>query len=190
VGWKDSDATAAFAAGKAAMLPMLSPAAMATLDKSAMKGHYTFAPLPTVAMGMSQRPANASPAGSIVSGQNISIASYTKNKDLALSFIDLVTSTDGQLARHKAFGDLPTNQEALSQVAKDNPLLAPVAGIEKNSTPTSFTGAWADVQNGVLNVVVQSLPSLARGSYDKGAVKSLLDQAGAKAQSALDRANR
>ena len=35
VGWKGGDATAAFAAGKAAMLPMQTAPAIPTLDKSA-----------------------------------------------------------------------------------------------------------------------------------------------------------
>ena len=37
-------------------------------------------------------------------------------------------------------------------------MLAPFVEAEKGSTPTAFTGAWADFQNGVANVVVQSQP--------------------------------
>jgi len=190
VGWKAGDATAAFAAGKAAMLPMQTAQAIPTLDKSPLKGHYAFAQLPTVALGMTERPAGAEAAASIVSGDNIAIASYSDKKDLALQFIDLLTSTDQQLANYEAFGNLPTNQEAMNQLASKTPLLAPFLDIEANSTPTAFTGAWADVQNGVQNVVTQSLPSLANGSYDTAAVKSLLDAANSTAQSALDRANK
>jgi multiple sugar transport system substrate-binding protein len=190
VGWKAGDATAAFAAGKAAMQPMVTAQAIPTLDKSPLKGHYAFASLPTVALGMTERPAGAEPAASIVSGDNLAIASYTKNKDLALQFIDLFTSTDMQLANYQAFGNLPTNADAMNQLSAQNALLAPFLEIESNSTPTAFTGAWADVQNGVTNVVTQSQPSLANGSYDTGAVKTLLDTANATAQSALDRANK
>ena len=190
VGWKAGDATAAFAAGKAAMLPMQTAQAIPTLDKSPLKGHYAFAQLPTVALGMTERPAGAEAAASIVSGDNIAIASYSDKKDLALQFIDLLTSTDQQLANYEAFGNLPTNQDAMNQLAAKTPLLAPFLDIESNSTPTAFTGAWGDVQNGVQNVVTQSLPSLASGSYDPGAVKSLLDAANTTAQSALDRANK
>jgi hypothetical protein len=39
-------------------------------------------------------------------------------------------------------------------------------------------------------VVTQSLPALASGSYDTATVQGLLDEANAKAQSALDRANK
>jgi len=190
VGWKAGDAIAAFSQGKAAMYPMVTAQAIPTLDKSPLKGHYALASLPTVALGMTERPAGAEPAASIVSGDNIAIASYTKDKDLALQFIDLMTSTDQQLANYQAFGNLPTNQDAMNQLSAQNALLAPFLEIESNSTPTAFTGAWADVQNGVTNVVTQSQPSLASGSCDTGAVKALLDTANSSAQSALDRANK
>ena len=190
VGWKAGDATAAFAAGKAAMLPMQTAAAIPTLDKSPLKGKYAFVTMPTVAPGMTALPADGEPAASIVSGDNMAIASYSDNKDLALQFVDLMTSVDQQLKNYEAFGNLPTNQEAMNQLAAKNPLLAPFLEIESNSTPTAFTGAWADVQNGVSNVVTQSLPALASGSYDTAAVQALLDEANTKAQSALDRANK
>ncbi len=190
VGWKSGDAIAAFAAGKAAMLPMQTASSIPTLDKSAQKGKYAFAIMPTVAPGMTTLPADGQPAASIVSGDNLAIASYTKNKDLALQFADLMTSTDWQLKQYDAFGNLPTNQDAMNQLAAKTPLLAPFLEIESQSTPTAFTGAWADVQNGVQNVVTQSLPSLANGSYDTSAVQALLDAANASAQSALDRANK
>src|SRR6478672_2145462 len=48
VGWKAGDATAAFAAGKAAMLPMQTAQAIPTLDKSPLKGKYAFVTMPTV----------------------------------------------------------------------------------------------------------------------------------------------
>ncbi|HEY0812913.1 MAG TPA: extracellular solute-binding protein [Pseudonocardia sp.] len=190
VGWKGGDAIVAFGAGKAAMLPMATAQSVPTLDKSAVKGKYAFAPLPTVAPGQSQRPANGKPAASIVSGDNIAIASYTKDKDLALAFIDLFTSTDEQLANYKAFGNLPVNQDAMKQLSAQNTLLAPFLQIESQSTPTAFTGGWADVQNGVQNVVVQSQPGLAEGTYDVTTVKGLLDKANAAAQSALTRAQK
>lgn len=190
VGWKGGDAIAAFGAGKAAMLPMATAQSIPTLDKTALKGKYAFASLPTVAPGQTQRPANGKPAASIVSGDNIAIASYTKEKDLALAFVDLFTSTDQQLANFKAFGNLPTNQDAMKQLSAQSTLLAPFLEIESQSTPTAFTGGWADVQNGVQNIVVQSQPGLAEGTYDTAAVKALLDTANTKAQSALTRAQK
>ena len=190
VGWKNADALAAFGSGKAAMLPMTTAQAIPSLDKTGVKGKYAFAPLPTVAPGQSQRPANGKPAASIVSGDNIAIASYTKNKDLALAFVDLLTSTDQQLTNYKAFGNLPTNAEAMKQLSAQDKQLAPFLDIESKSTPTAFTGAWAEIQTGVQNVVVQSQPGLAAGRYDPAAVRDLLGKANATAQSALTRASR
>jgi multiple sugar transport system substrate-binding protein len=190
VGWKGGDAIAAFGSGKAAMMPMATAQSIPILDKSGVKGKYAFASLPTVAPGQTQRPANGKPAASIVSGDNIAIASYTKEKDLALQFVDLFTSTDQQLANYKAFGNLPTNQDAMKQLSAQSALLAPFLQIESQSTPTAFTGGWADVQNGVQNIVVQSQPGLAEGTYDTAAVKALLDKANATAQSALTRAQK
>jgi multiple sugar transport system substrate-binding protein len=42
----------------------------------------------------------------------------------------------------------------------------------------------------VQNIVVQSQPGLAEGTYDTAAVKALLDKANATAQSALTRAQK
>ncbi len=189
-GWKDADAMAAFASGKAAIFPMATGTAINTLDgaSSAVKGKYAFAPLPGVGPGMQSLPAGAAPAQTIVSGDNLAIASYTKNKDLALAYAKLSTDTAMQVEQFNLFGNLPTNQQALDQVLKDNPKLAPFADAEKGSTPTAFTGAFADIENGLANVVVQSLPGLAKGTYDVSAVKSLLDAANSKAQQSLNRA--
>lgn len=190
VGWKAGDATAAFASGKAAMLPMANAQSIPTLESSPIKGKYAFAPLPTVAPGETQRPPNGKPAASIVSGDNLAIASYTPNKDLALQFVNLFTTPEQQQANFRAFGNLPANQAAMKQLGAQNALLAPFLTIEGESTPTAFTGAWADIQNGVQNTVVQSLPALAGGHYDPATVAQLLDKANAAAQSALTRAQK
>lgn len=189
-GWKDADAMTAFATGKAAMFPMASATSIPTFDKSAVKGKYAFAALPSVAPGMTSRPAGAPAAQTIVSGDNVAIASYSKNKDLALAYVKLITSKDMQIEMYKYFGNLPTNAEALNQITSDDPLMKPFLEAQNGATPTAFTGAWADIQNGITNVVVQSQPSLAKGTIDTGALKSLLDAANAKAQSSLDRANK
>ena len=189
-GWKNADAIAAFGQGKAAILPLSGPGNIPSLDSSPMKGKYAFAPLPSVPLGMTARPAGAPAAQSIVSGDNLAIASYSKNKDLALAYVNIVTSTDMQVEQYNDFGNLPTNVGAFAQLAAKNPMLAPFAVAQKGSTPTAFTGAWSDFQNGVTNTVVQSLPSLAKGSYSVSAVQALLATANTAAQSSLDRASK
>ncbi|GAA1896768.1 extracellular solute-binding protein [Lapillicoccus jejuensis] len=190
VGWKDADALTAFATGKAAVFPMATATSIPTLEKSSVKGKYAFAPLPDVPFGATSRPSGAPAAQTIVSGDNIAIASYTKNLDLALAYVKIVSSPEMQQKQYEYFGNLPSNQSAFQKVADSNPLLAPFIDAEKGATPTAFTGGWADIQNGLTNVVVQSLPSLQSGAVDGSATASLLEAANTKAQSSLTRAAR
>ena len=187
VGWEASNAVAAFGGGKAAILPMVTPTLIQSLDTSSVKDEYAFAPMPQVPFGMTERPAGGVAAGSIVSGDNVAVASYSKHKDLALAYIELVTSKDQQIKQQKLLGNLPSNKEAAAELADSDPRIAAFLEAEKISVPTAFVGAWADVQNGLTNVVTQSLPVLAKGTSDPTAVQALLNEANASVQSALDR---
>lgn len=190
VSWKASDALAAFASGKVGMLAMVTPTSEPTLKKGAVKGKYAYAPMPTVPFGATQRPAGGQPVGTIVSGDNVAIAKYTKNKDLALAYVDLITGEENQEYYHQHFGDLPTNEKALKALTAQNKQAAAFVEAGRTAKPTSFTGAWAQVQLGLTNVVVQSQPELASGRFDAAKVRSLLDAEQQKLQSALDRQNR
>ncbi len=189
-GWKNSQATAAFAAGKAAIMPMVTPQVRFTLDTSSVKGKFAFAPLPLVPFGASQRPANGVAAGSIISGDNLAIATYTKKVDLALDYIALVTSIPEQLYAYKVFGDIPSVTTAADQIASTDADAAAFVAAEKLSVPTAFTGAWGDVQLGLTNVVTQSLPGLAAGSYNPNDIKKLLSTANKTVQGSLKRQER
>ncbi|WP_328541044.1 ABC transporter substrate-binding protein [Streptomyces sp. NBC_00344] len=186
VGWNSAQATAAFAAGKAAMLPMVNPQAAATLEKSAVRGTYRFVPLPLVPFGATARPHGGLAAGSIVSGDNLVVAGYTKHANLAMDFLALVTSTPEQKYYNRAFGDLPSVASAArGRVASDSRIAEYIAA-EKTSIPTTFSGAWAQIQLGLGNVVAQSLPALAKGGYDPSAVRRLLSTANDTVQSSLN----
>lgn len=187
VGWESAQATGAFASGKAAILPMVTPQVLRTLETSSVEGKYEFAPLPLVPFGMDQRPPGGEAAATIVSGDNAGIAAYTDEKDLALKYLEMVTSKEKQLQYAQMFGDIPANEDAAAVYAKRVPTASPFVEAGKSAQPTAFTGAWADVQLGLTNVVTQSLPSLAEGGYDPAEVKQLLDDADAKVQSSLDR---
>lgn len=189
-GWKAPQALSAFSRGKAAMLGMVTPGAVPTLEKSKVKDDYAFAPMPLVPEGEKSRPAGGVPAGTIVSGDDVAIAKYSKSKDLALEYIKLITSPKEQTSYAKTFGDLPTDKAAAQALAKDDPQVAAFVKAEDSAVPTPFTGAWADVQLGMTNVVTQSLPSLSRGSYDPAAVKKLLAKANETTQSSIDRQKR
>lgn len=187
-GWQSAQATSAFARGKAAILPMVSmPSVAPTLNSSPVKGDYAYAPMPMVPFGATSLPANGTAAGSIVSGDDMAVASYSKHLDLALDYIALITSPAEQIAYNKAFGDLPTVSTAAQRVAGGSPKTAAFLSTEKSSVPTSFTGAWSAVQLGLTNVITQSLPALAKGRYNPSTVRTSLNQANQSTQSALSR---
>jgi multiple sugar transport system substrate-binding protein len=187
VSWKAPQALAAFANGQAGMLAMVTPTAVPALKGSAVDGKYAFAPMPTVPFGATSLPPGGIAAGTIVSGNDMAITQYSDNKDLALRYIDLVTNEEEQAHYHDVFGDIPANQAAATTLAQGDPQVQAFIDAEETATPTSFTGAWGDVQIGLTNVVTQSLAGLASGTYDQAAVQRLLAEADATVQRSLDR---
>ncbi|MBB5872662.1 multiple sugar transport system substrate-binding protein [Allocatelliglobosispora scoriae] len=185
-GWKNAQAIAAFGAGKAAFLPMVSATSKVTLDKSAVAGKYAYAIMPTIPPGESALPSGGQGATSILSGDNLVVAKYTKNKDLALSLVKMLTSADSQAAYYKTFGEMPTNAEAARTLQSD-PALAAIIDSSSKAVGTPFSGAWSQVQLALVNVVVQSVPNLAAGKVDEAALKALLATAQTTAQAALDK---
>ena len=186
VGWKNAQAIAAFGAGKAAFLPMVSASSKVTLDKSSVAGKYAYALMPTIPPGATSLPAGGVAAASILSGDNIVVAKYSKNKDLALALVNMVTTAESQDAYYKTFGDLPTNSDEAKKLQSD-PALAAIVDSASKSKGTPFNGAWSQVQLALLNVVVQSIPDLSAGKVDEGKLKNLISQAQSTAQSALDK---
>jgi multiple sugar transport system substrate-binding protein len=187
VSWEGAQALAAFANGEAAMVAMVTPTAVPTLTGSAVDGKYAFAPMPTVPFGATALPSGGVAAGTIVSGNNMAIAQYSDNKDLALRYIELVTNDEEQAHFHEVFGDIPANQAAAGALAQNDPQVQAFIDAEETAIPTSFTGAWADVQIGLTNVVTQSMPGLANRTYDPAAIQRLLAEADATVQRSLDR---
>ena len=187
IGWSNTQALAAFAKGKTGYFALTTPTAINSLDQGAVKGKWSFALLPTVPPGASSRPANGVEAASILSGDNLVVADYSKNKDLALQFVKLITEKDNQLEYYKKFGSMPANAEALQTLTSDK-RLAVVAEAAKKSVATPFTGAWGDIQLALTNVAVQSLPDLASGGVNDAQLDARLATAQKAAQSALARA--
>ena len=187
VGWTNPQAVAAFAKGKTGYLLLTTTTATNSLNQGAVQGKWAFALLPTVPPGATSRPAGGIEAASILSGDNLLVADYSKNKDLAFQFVKLVTDQDAQLDYYRKFGNLPANAAALQSLASD-PKLAPVAEAAKKSVATPFTGAWADIQLALTNVAVQTLPDLAKGSVSPAQLDGRIAAAQKAAQSALDRA--
>ncbi|MFJ3958177.1 ABC transporter substrate-binding protein [Arthrobacter sp. NPDC090010] len=187
VGWTNSSALAAFASGKAAFFPMTTVTSLNTLNKSAVKDQFDYALMPL--SSSDPAPSGGTQAASILSGDNIVVADYSKNKDLSLAFVKMVTDKDAQLSYQKTFGDLPTNAEALKEVGSGTHLSA-IADAAAKSYPTPFTGAWADIQLAMVNVAVQSIPDLAAGGVSDAGLSQRLSDAQSKAQASLDRASK
>ena len=189
VGWSNAQALASFAAGQSAIMLMTGPTAIPTLESSAVKGKYAFAPMPTVPPGESSLPAGGKPATTIVSGDNIAIADYSDHKDLAYAFVELVTGQEQQVAYTRLFGDLPTNAAAAKEIADGSQVLGPILEAGAGAVPTPFTGAWSEAQLALTNVAVQSRPDLAAGSVPPEVLEGRLAEAERSAQQALDRAS-
>lgn len=189
VGWANPQALAAFAAGKAGYFPMTSPLSIPALDASAVKGKYKYALMPTVPPGETASPSDGKPASSILSGDNLVVADYSKQKDLAFAFIKMITEKDVQLNYFKVFGQLPANQEAANELAS-NEVIAPALESGAKSVATPFSGAWGDVQLSLTNVVVQSIPDLSSGEVSDSNLTQRLKDEQAKSQTALDRAKK
>ena len=185
MSWKAGDATRAFANGKAGMLIMISTSIIPTLQKSAVAGKFAFAPLPNIPYGMTQRPANGVPAESIISGDMLAIASYSKVKDQALQFIKFLTDNQNQIQYQKTFGDLPTNIDAANTLASQNPQIAAFVKAEQGADPTPFTGAWGALEVALAGVSSKLANQVATGSYSTANIKPLLDQANTQIQGQL-----
>ncbi|MEJ3651389.1 extracellular solute-binding protein [Actinomycetes bacterium KLBMP 9759] len=187
-GWNNPQALASFAAGKSAMMLMTTPTSIPTLDASPIADQYVYAPMPAVPPGEAALPAGGRPATTIVSGDNIAVADYSRNKDLALKFVELVTSEPEQAHYTSVFGDLPANAATATTIINSNAKLAPIVEAGKGAVATPFTGAWSEVQLALTNVAVQSRPELAAGAVPQSAIAGRLAEAQQAAQQALDRA--
>lgn len=188
-GWNDTQAAADFAAGKSAMMLMTTASTKITFDAAAVKGKYAYATMPTVPPGSATAPSGGNPVTSIISGDNLVIAQYSPQQDLAAAYVKLVTSEEEQLNYNKQFGDLPANAAAAKKVTDSDPTLASLLASSGKSKSTPFTGAWGDIQLQLTNVVVQARPALSNGGIDSAALKAALAKAQKESQSSLDRAS-
>ena len=187
IGWNNAQALAQFADGKAAFFPMTTTTSLNTLKGSKVDGKYEYALLPTVPPGSTQRPADGIEAASILSGDNLVVADYGTKQDLSFDFVRQVSSPAAQERYFELFGQLPTNTEAAGRIAAANPDLAPIVQAGKLSKPTAFTGAWSDIQLSLVDVVVQSIPSLKSGEVTDEQLRKRLRAAQQDAQSTLNR---
>jgi len=187
IGWNNAQALAQFTDGKAAFFPMTTTTAINSFKDTKVDGKYAFALLPTVPPGATERPADGIEAASILSGDNFVVADYGTKQDLSFRFIKQLSTKKAQLEYYDLFGNLPTNVDAAAQLAAENPQLKPIIDAGRLSKPTAFTGAWSDIQLALVDVVVQSIPSLKRGEVTDDQLRGRLQDAQRDAQATLDR---
>jgi multiple sugar transport system substrate-binding protein len=185
VGWNGAQALANFASGKSAYLLMTTAASKPTLDKSPVAGKYGYALMPTVPPSHTTRPSSGRDVASILSGDNLVVANYSKNQPLAFAYIKQVTAQQEQENFYKTFGQLPTNQAAVTALEEADPSLQPIEAAAAKSVATPFTGAWSDIQIALVNINVQSIPDLKRGSMTTAQIRKQLVTAQQAAQQAL-----
>ena len=187
IGWNNAQALAQFTDGKAAFFPMTTTTAINSFTDTKVDGKYAFALLPTVPPGATSRPAGGIEAASILSGDNFVVADYGTKQDLSFEFVKQLSTKKAQLEYYDLFGNLPTNVDAAAQLAAENPQLKPIIDAGRLSKPTAFTGAWSDIQLALVDVVVQSIPSLKRGEVTDDQLRRRLQDAQRDAQATLDR---
>lgn len=187
IGWNNAQALAQFTDGKAAFFPMTTTTAVNSFKDTKVDGRYEFALLPTVPPGATERPADGIEAASILSGDNFVVADYGTKQDLSFAFVEQLSTKKAQLEYYDLFGNLPTNVDAAAELAAENPQLKPIIDAGRLSKPTAFTGAWSDIQLALVDVVVQSIPSLKRGEVTDDQLRKRLQDAQRDAQATLDR---
>ncbi|MBT1669521.1 extracellular solute-binding protein [Curtobacterium flaccumfaciens pv. flaccumfaciens] len=187
IGWNNAQALAQFTEGKAAFFPMTTTTAINSFQDTKVDGKYEFALLPTVPPGATERPSDGIEAASILSGDNWVVADYGTKQELSFAFVKQLSAPKAQLEYYDLFGNLPTNASAAADLAADNPQLKPIIDAGRLSKPTAFTGAWSDIQLALVDVVVQSIPSLKSGEVTDDQLRKRLQDAQKDAQATLDR---
>jgi multiple sugar transport system substrate-binding protein len=186
IGWTSAQALASFAAGESAYMPMTSSYSSATLDASAVADEYAYVTMPTIPPG--QKTTTGVAATSMISGDNLVVADYSRQQNLSFAFIEFMTRPAEQVHYFEVFGQLPTSADGAAQIEEQHPELAPLIESAAGSVGTPFTGAWSETQLAVTEVVVQSIPDMSRGSVGAAAIAKRLETAQRSAQAALDKA--
>lgn len=188
VTYKSTDAIKAFENGHVAMLVMQGLTLIPSLNQSAVKSDYAFAPLPTVPYGMSARPTGGVPAQTIVSGQDLAIPNYVTGAkyDAALKWIKFVTDPKQQKEFYDVYGYLPVNQSVYGQYKElQTPLIQSFVDAEKNASPTPFTGAWGNLEVVYAGVTNKIADEIATNSFQEGDIAQLLKVANTQVQASL-----
>jgi multiple sugar transport system substrate-binding protein len=177
----------AMAGGKVGMQVMVGPGGIPTYDQGAIAGHYAFADGPTVPLGMKSLPKGGKPAQGFVSGQYLTIFKYSKNPELALQLIKVMTSPDIQYQLFKLRAQQPVVLETFTKYPDAK--LAPwdaLYSAELKSYPTPFFGSWAQLEVVLGKAINQMAQQIGvTGSYSKDALKAALTTANQQLEASL-----
>ena len=185
--YKAADALHAFAAQQAAMLVMVGPGLIPTLNQSAVAQSYAYAANPTIPFGRNALPPNGKPAQAFVAGQYLCIFKGTKNKELALELIKTIISPEIQYQIWKLYGNLPVVAAAFDQYAelKQEPWTTFRSAIE-NAYPTPFLGSWGQLEVAIGHAVSKIAAQIATtGSYTADDLQKALEAANTEYNASL-----
>jgi multiple sugar transport system substrate-binding protein len=188
--FKSSDQLNAFSSGHVGMLVMQGPTLIPSLDKSAVAGKYAFAPMPTIPYGMSALPTGGEPVQTFVSGQYLTIAKYTKVKELALEWLKFMTDVPQQMLFLKSYGYMPAITTAYKQPELQTPVWKAFVDAEDHAYATPLTGAWGPIEVVVGGYSAKIAASIATNSYQAGDLKKALTAAQDQVQKLLDAAQK
>ncbi|KRW92824.1 hypothetical protein SD51_00545 [Alicyclobacillus tengchongensis] len=186
--YKNSDALQQFENGHIGMWVFQGPSLIPSLNQSAVKGEYAFAPLPTVPYGMTSRPKGGTPTQTIVSGQDLAIPSYTTGAtyQAALKWIKFITDPKQQQELFNVYGDLPVNQQAYKgDAALNTPMMKAFVQSEEHASPTPFSGDWGNLETIFAGVTNKLADELATNTFKPADIASQLQAANAQVQQSL-----
>lgn len=168
-----ADGTQTFG-GKTPRIPMLisGPWQVKTFNGAGndIPGNYATAVLP-------KGPKNNN---SVVGGANLSIASWSKEKDASAQFIEFMTSKEQELKWYKEVNEMPTNKEALrDNTIVGDKLMKPFVDQLENAKPLPVVPAY--------EAIAQAYITYQQNIWLKGAdVQKEMDNFNKKAQELLD----
>ncbi|MCL6625233.1 MAG: sugar ABC transporter substrate-binding protein [Alicyclobacillus shizuokensis] len=185
---KGTDELRAFENGHAAMLVMQGTSLIPSLESSAVKDDYAFAPMPTIPYGMNALPQGGVPVQTFVSGNDFVIPKYVTGEryQAALKWIKFFTDVPQQNEMYKVYGQMPVNVNAYKNNPELNtPVIKAFVEAENHAYPIPFTPAWGNIEvvyGGVSNKIANAI---ATHSYHDGDISAALKAANQQAQSSL-----
>ncbi|GMA58933.1 carbohydrate ABC transporter substrate-binding protein (CUT1 family) [Alicyclobacillus sacchari] len=186
--YKSTDLVSAFQNQKIAMLPMQSYAFVPSLNASAVKNDWAYAPMPTIPYGMSKLPKGGTPVQTFTSGDFLVIPTYVQGAQYqaALKWINFFTSVPQQREIFNSIGYLPVNVDAYKNYKPlETPTISMLEQAENHAYPYPFSGNWGNVEVAFGGAANQIADEIATKTYKNGDIASALNAANEQIQNTL-----